>query len=95
MGTVNIEDLNPYLSTDIQVGIFGNDDEDHPPWLQKTLVKTCFCPDHTHLRIHFDEQTFIAIPLTSKVNRDQNEWSAYDQSSGLNYVIKRRNLHDE
>ncbi len=89
--TVHREDLEPFVSTFIQVGIFGRDDEDHPPWLDKKLVKTSLCPDQTHLRIYFDLQTFVAIPLMSEVERDADQWCAYDQESGLRYVIKRRN----
>ncbi|UOR10846.1 hypothetical protein [Halobacillus amylolyticus] len=89
MGSVDREDLGPYLSTFVQVGIFGNEREDQPPWLEKKLVKTELCPDHTHLRIFFDPQTFVAIPLTSAVTQSQDEWCAYDHTSGLSYVIKR------
>ena len=66
-------------------------EDQRAPFVQKTIKKLQFCPDHTHLRIYFDEVNFFAIPLDATVTESVNEWTACDQHSGLNYTIKREN----
>ncbi|WP_428910609.1 hypothetical protein [Niallia sp. Krafla_26] len=89
MDPVKIEDLQTYVLEKVQVAILDKDGEEQAPFISKTIQKIQPCPDHTHLRIYFDSRTFFAIPLTSTVSRNENEWSAFDQQSGLRYVVRK------
>ena len=91
MEPIRPEDLNRFLSEHIQAGIQDIQGEERAPFVQKTIKKLQFCPDHTHLRIYFDEVNFFAIPLDATVTESVNEWTACDHHSGLNYTIKREN----
>ena len=86
---IKIEDLQSYVLEKVQVAILDQDGEDQAPFISKTIQKIQLCPDNTHLRIYFDRRTFFAIPLTATVSRNENEWSAYDQQSGLRYVVRK------
>jgi hypothetical protein len=48
-----------------------------------------YCPDGTHIRYYFDDIYFLAVPLTSEVSQSENQWSAFDQESGLTYTVKK------
>ena len=92
---IKIEDLQSFCLEKVQVAILDKDGEDQAPFVSKTIQKLELCPDNTHLRIYFDRQTFFAIPMTSTVSRNEDEWSAYDGQSGLQYVVRKgRETHD-
>ncbi|MCQ6274368.1 hypothetical protein JMM81_05165 [Bacillus sp. V3B] len=91
MELIKLEDLNRFLAVPVQVGIQDIQGEERAPFLQKTIKKLQICPDHTHLRIYFDDVKFFAIPLDAAITESANEWTAYDHHSGLNYIIKREN----
>ena len=86
---VSIQTLESFKSKDVSVVIHGEQGEETPPSLTKTISKLENCPDHTHLRIFFDAFHFLAVPLTSEVVCTEQVWTAYDKESGLYYVIKR------
>ncbi|MFD1037757.1 hypothetical protein ACFQ3N_04945 [Virgibacillus byunsanensis] len=88
METVKAEDLNGLISSSVEVCIHGREDEDKAPWIKRKLNKVELCPDQTHLRIYFDKHFFIAVPLTSSVEKKENEWTAYDEKAKLYYVIR-------
>ncbi len=95
MELIKPEDLNRFLSVPVQVGIEDIHGNERAPFLQKTIKKLQLCPDHTHLRIYFNEVKFLAVPLDAKVSETVNEWTACDDHSGLNYSIRRENgCHD-
>lgn len=89
MEHVKIEDLEPYVSSPVLVRIRGEEGEEMPPWLPKSIKKIEPCPDHTHLRIYFDSHYFFAVPFDSKVTQTEKEWTAYDGNTGLYYAIKK------
>ncbi|WP_338471552.1 hypothetical protein R4Z10_01920 [Niallia sp. XMNu-256] len=89
MDHIKIEDLQSYVLEKVQVAILDKEGEEQAPFISKTIQKLELCPDHTHLRIYFDRLTFFAIPLTSTVSKIENEWSAYDDQSGLQYVVRK------
>ena len=86
---IKIEDLQSFCLEKVQVAILDQAGENQAPFVSKTIQKLELCPDNTHLRIYFDQRTFFAIPLTSTVSRNENEWSAYDGQSGLKYVVRK------
>jgi hypothetical protein len=88
MATVNSKDLQPFIESTVQVRIHGREDEDQAPWVRRKISKVTLCPDETHLRIYFDKYFFFAVPLSCSVVLDEQEWSAYDQTVGLYYVIR-------
>lgn len=85
-----MEDLQSFVSEKVMVAILDQDGEERAPFVPKEIQKLEVCPDHTHLRIYFDSRHFFAVPLTACVTLTENEWTAYDQQSQLNYVIKKR-----
>lgn len=95
MGHIKIEDLQSYLFKKVEVAILDKDGEDQAPFVLKTIQKLESCPDNTHLRIYFDQRTFFAIPFTSTVFKNENEWSAYDQESGLQYVVRKERVNHD
>lgn len=91
MELIKLEDLNRFLAVPVQVGIQDIQGEERAPLLQKTIKKLQICPDHTHLRIYFNDIKFLAVPLDATVTESANEWTACDPHSGLNYTIKKEN----
>ena len=92
---IKIEDLQSFCLDKVQVAILDKEGEAQAPFVSKTIQKLEVCPENTHLRIYFDHHTFFAIPLTSTVSRNENQWSAYDGQSGLRYIVrKERGYHD-
>lgn len=86
---IKINDLQSFVLEKVQIAILDQDGEDQASFVSKTIQKLELCPDNTHLRIYFDRRTFFAIPLTSTVSRNEDEWSAYDGQSGLQYVVRK------
>jgi hypothetical protein len=92
---IKLEDLNRFLAVPVQVGIQDIKGEERAPFLQKSIKKLQICPDHTHIRIYFNDVKFLAVPLDAAVTESENEWIACDHHSGLNYTIKRESgCHD-
>ena len=81
--------LDSFVNQKVKVAIVDQEQEDQAPFVEKTIAKTGLCPDGTHLRIYFDDRYFFAVPLTANVVLNDSEWSALDEQSGLNYVIRR------
>ena len=88
MPAVKMEDLKTFVKKPVQVSVYGGPEEDQAPWIPKQVYAVELCPDQTHLRIYFDYYYFLAVPLTSTVIRQENEWTAYDETCGLYYSIK-------
>ncbi|SIR62412.1 hypothetical protein SAMN05878482_104526 [Peribacillus simplex] len=86
---IKIEDIQPLISEKASVAILDDDGQGKAPFVSKTIVKVELCPDKTHLRIYFDNHNFFAVPLACKMAKNKNEWSAFDESTGLQYVIRR------
>lgn len=91
---INVEDIQPLVSGKARVAILDDDGQDKAPFVSKTIVKVELCPDITHLRIYFDDINFFAVPLISNVTKNENEWSAFDENSGLHYIIRRESGQD-
>lgn len=85
---IKLEDLTHFLSKTVKVGIQDLTGGERSPFVQKTIEKLAFCPDHTHLRIYFNKTNFFAVPLTASVTEFTTEWMACDRGLGLNYIIK-------
>jgi hypothetical protein len=81
--------LELFKTGSVSVVVHGEQGEETPPTLTKSIKEYKNCPDHTHLRIYFDSVNFLAVPLTSQVECTEKVWTAYDKESGLYYVIKR------
>ena len=81
--------LDSFVNQKVKVAILDQEQGDQAPFVEKTIAKTGLCPDGTHLRIYFDDRYFFAVPLTANVVLNDSEWSALDEHSGLNYVIRR------
>jgi len=87
---IKVENLQSFVSEKVMVAILDKDGEEQAPFVPKEIQKLELCPDNTHLRIYFDSRNFFAVPLTSSVSCDETEWTAFDQQSQLQYVIKKR-----
>jgi hypothetical protein len=85
-----IKDVERFLGEKIEVAIHDAETNMQPPWVEKKIKKLELCPDGTHLRIYFDTFYFFAVPLTSSVSHSEIDWSAYDQDSGLYYLIRKK-----
>lgn len=94
MGTTEIEKIESFISYRAEVAILDQPGEDQAPFVKKTIMKTGLCPDKTHLRIYFDDKYFFAVPLKADVRMSENEWSAYDHETGLNFVIRSEGGQD-
>ncbi|MRH44730.1 hypothetical protein GH741_18950 [Aquibacillus halophilus] len=88
MSTVKKSDLEKYINSPVQVCIHGKEGEDRAPWIDRQISQLALCPDQTHLRIYFDKHFFFAVPLESKVDQNEQQWSAYDKNAELYYVIR-------
>lgn len=85
-----IKDLERFLSEKIEVAIHDAETDMQPPWVEKSIKKLELCPDGTHLRIYFDTYYFFAVPLNSAFSQSDKDWSAYDQASGLYYLVRKK-----
>lgn len=88
MITVHKKDLEPLVGKNVQVGIYGEESEDTAPLVYRKIDQLVLCPDQTHLRIYFDKHFFVAVPLTSTVEKNENKWIAYDEATRLHYSIQ-------
>ncbi|MBM7605553.1 hypothetical protein JOC75_003576 [Metabacillus crassostreae] len=89
MDHINSLQLSDFVSIPVKVTIQGSDKEEQPSWMNKTIQSSKLCPDGTHIRLYFDQRSFIAFPKTCKVTRKGDIWSAYDDETCLTYLIKR------
>ncbi len=80
--------MKTLISHPVEIAILDEKSEEQPSFFQKIVNKIELCPDKTHVRIYFDHITFLAIPVISAVTKCKNVWRAYDEVSGLNYVIR-------
>jgi hypothetical protein len=87
--STNLDELQRFADSDVEIKIQDMDGGDQAPAVRKTVKKIQFCPDQTHIRFYFDDIHFLAVPLASKVNETETEWSALDQESGLHYHFKK------
>jgi hypothetical protein len=85
-----IKDVERFFGEEIEVAIHDAETNMQPPWVEKKIKKLELCPDGTHLRIYFDTFYFFAVPLSSDVSQSDMDWSAYDQNSGLYYLIRKK-----
>ena len=92
MGAIKPEELDRFLHIPVRIGIQDLEGEERAPFIEQTIFKVGVCPDGTHLRIFFNERNFLAVPLHAEVAKSDNEWSACDIHSGLNYTIRKGNL---
>lgn len=86
---IKLEGLQSLVSEKARVAILDDGGQDKAYFVSKTIVKVEICPDMTHLRIYFDHHNFFAVPLACNMAKNKNEWSAFDESTGLQYVIRR------
>ncbi|WP_077213390.1 hypothetical protein [Bacillus dakarensis] len=90
MELINLQRLSEFIaSAAVEVAIQDEEGDDRAPFIRKEVTKVELCPDHTHVRIYFDQQKFFAVPLGSTVLFEDKQWSAYDQLSNLTYIIRR------
>ncbi|MDF9761930.1 MULTISPECIES: hypothetical protein [Peribacillus] len=94
MEPIKIEDIQPLVSEKASVAILDDGGQDKASFVTKTIVKVELCPDITHLRIYFDDINFFAVPLKSILTKSVNEWVAFDENSGLQYIIRRESGQD-
>lgn len=85
-----IKDVERFIGERIEVAIHDAKTNMQPPWVEKKIKKLELCPDETHLRIYFDTFYFFAVPLTSSISQSEMDWSAYDDDSGLYYLIRKK-----
>ena len=89
MSLINREDVEPFISENVGVSIYDETWTDQSPLRSKKIEKVELCPNRTHLRIYFNQRSFFAIPRTAKVSITESTWIAFDNDSGLHYVLKR------
>jgi hypothetical protein len=80
----------------IQISII--DMADHPetektPVIRKVLNRVQACPDNTHVRLFFDQTSFLAIPFSCKSICNDSEFHAFDLEAGLHYHISVTENH--
>lgn len=90
MPSIELESLKNFASGPVSVAIRDKQGE-KAPFVKKQVKKIELCPDKTHIRVYFDSHFFVAIPLNSQLTKTNNEWSAYDETAKLYYVIRREN----
>jgi hypothetical protein len=82
--------LEEFLNLNVEIQIYGEKDEDHPPSVTKPLKKLALCPDKTHLRLYFDDFYFIAVPKESNfVSALGHTVVIHDETANLYYKIKK------
>ncbi|WP_312473554.1 hypothetical protein [Neobacillus sp.] len=88
MEPINLDDVKRFVGIPVEISIQDQDGGDQAPAVKKTIKKVQPCPDGTHIRFYFNDINFLAVPLISLVNEFKGQWSAFDQESGLTYIIK-------
>lgn len=78
-----------FVGVPVEIAIQDKQGGDQAPTVKKTVKKVQHCPDDTHIRFYFDDFYFLAVPLTSRVQQSESEWTAIDSDSGLLYTIKK------
>jgi len=89
VGAIDIEELQRFTGSEVEVAVHDQQSKDQAPMVKKTIKKLQLCPDQTHVRFYFDDFYFLAVPLTSDVVETENTWNASDADSGLIYSIKK------
>jgi len=89
MPVPNIKQLQDYINQRIEISIYGGQEEEVPPFVQKEIRKIEHCPDGTHMRFYFDLHYFIAIPISSESTIAKDGFTAFDPIHQLNYSIKK------
>lgn len=92
MEPINLDELQRFVGASVEIGIHDEQGKDQAPAVKKTVKKVQLCPDGTHVRFYFDHIYFLAVPLKSDVTETEQEWSATDPESGLNYKIKKEQV---
>lgn len=88
MQLINLETVRDFTSGTVEISIHDKEG-DIAPFVKKQIKSVVSCPDATHVRIYFDSFNFFAIPLTSKFEINSSELTAFDDSTGLCYIIKK------
>lgn len=87
---IKLEDVKKFVAEAVEVSIQDYiGEEQMAPFIKKQVTKYEICPDHTHLRLFFDDKNFFAVPLTAEVTVSDTEWIAYDSTSNLYYVMRK------
>jgi hypothetical protein len=86
---IDIEKLTRFIGIPMEITIHDTEGTDQAPVVKKNIKKIQLCPDHTHIRFYFDDVYFLAVPLSSEVSETENEWSAFNHESGLQYTLKK------
>lgn len=88
VAVTSMDALKEYKGCSIEVKIMDLEDQQTAPTVQKILWDVRLCPDATHIRFHFDETTFIAVPIHSKIEWGYPQFLAVDTEAKLTYQIK-------
>jgi hypothetical protein len=86
---IKLEDVKQFVGIPVEISIHDDEGGDQAPAVKKAVKKVQLCPDGTHIRFYFDDIYFLAVPITSRVNQSDDQWSAFDQDSGLIYTVKK------
>jgi hypothetical protein len=86
---INLEELQRFAGTKAEITIHDEQGGDQAATVKKAIKKIQLCPDQTHVRFYFDQVYFLAVPIKSSITESDSQWSAFDQESGLTYVIKK------
>lgn len=89
MEAISLDHLTRFIGKSVLIAI--HDDQGEPtqaPAVNKWIKKIQLCPDQTHIRFYFDDFYFLAVPLSSRMTETEQEWSAFDEESGLIYTLK-------
>ncbi|MDP4083360.1 MAG: hypothetical protein Q8934_01970 [Bacillota bacterium] len=89
MEPINLNDLQRFINTPVEIFIQDAEGGDQAPSVKKNIKKIQLCPDETHIRFYFDDFYFLAVPIASDIIETETEWSTIDQDSGLNYHFKK------
>lgn len=89
MELIKLETVEQFVGVPLEIAIQDKDGGDQAPSVKKTVKKVQYCPDGTHIRFYFDDFYFLAVPLASRVNQSEDQWSASDIESGLTYTIRK------
>jgi hypothetical protein len=86
---INLEDLQRFAGKKAEITIHDEQGGDQAAAVKKSIKKVQLCPDQTHVRFYFDQVYFLAVPINSSITETLTQWSAFDQESGLTYIIKK------
>ncbi|NRG44132.1 hypothetical protein HRF87_05070 [Bacillus sp. CRN 9] len=84
-----MKDLLCFVLQKTKISIRDEAGDEQAPFISKIITKVDLCPDSTHIRIYFDQIHFLAVPLTSNITTGDNWWTAFDENSGLQYVLRK------